>query len=209
MTQESNTSVESSSIFVELGDLMLEGRATPAEIACAISLEGIQAFDRFGRYIKLLPGKDAAPYAGVSIEGAISALDRLVTEECSRIYNNDEDPREHNEYWRRKAELPFVHTYGWKESELPNFKECHERWSQQYAGRELSEVPTRDSEVGSRSERSVKQIIRGLVKIGFTEKVVAALDRDVSPSVAFISNRLQQEGVTVSDKTLRKWLKMS
>ncbi len=192
--------------FYPLEDLLLEGLTTVQEAASAVELVGVQAFDGCGRFVILSPDTTST-FRQVSIDGALKYIESVMSDECTRIYNNGayEDPRDRNDYWRLQAELPQVHIYGWRIEDLPDFQGLHQQWCQQTLGKNLSDIPL--TKLSKPAENSVRKLLRALVLLCYGEEEAQTLDQEKTPLITQIQEDLELKGITFDPKTLRKWLK--
>lgn len=194
---------ENSDIFFSIEDVLSERLATHAEIASAIEIFGIEAFDCFQRFVVL--SNESPTAAGVSIEEALIHLQRNLQSICDDIYNNchREEPELDHEYWRREAECLKVCVYGWRKRKLPDFQEAYKKWSEATSNIKPDQIPV----VRPANQSKLNQLLRALIELNYGREKADSLDDERCPLIRELQRDLELKNYSFDQKTLRRWLK--
>jgi len=189
--------------FYIITHLIEDGIANHAEVASAIELEGVSAFDPFGRLIEL--NKDKKPSQFMSIDKALTiiadhsnrvAYAPLNGEELTFPYD-ESDHLSHARYVEVRSLTPLVSVYGWRKSKLPDFKSTFIEWCKVNDG-------TYEANYKPAKQAYVWDFTRALVKLQYGKRA-DGMDKDDQQLFEDIATDLTPF-LKISAETIEEWL---
>ncbi|MFE8032030.1 hypothetical protein [Thiohalocapsa marina] len=178
-------------LFSALPAMGEDAHVTVAMAATAIEREGIYTWDRFGRFMRATDGPEDDE---CSVAAALKAL-----ADYYRIQS--EGYADADEYFFDSPGSPFYH-YAWRPDQLPDFAGLEQERLKKETGR--PDAPRAHQDPAPQS--SYREILRGLVAIHWPE-AKEELNKPRTELIGKIQKALERQGVEVSAKTLRAYLK--
>lgn len=161
-------------------------------LATAIEKDGFYTRDEFGRYMHVPP---------VGEEDLYSEIRNNVLKVLAQGYKADEHDFDY--FYDHMTSPTLLNMSGWMESTLPDFEELQANWNNEHIG--TTEAPTLPEPA---PQSKVWDVLKGLLKMNYNKGIIDDLKADYSSMAAKICNDLKNQGVNITSKTLKNYIKL-